>query len=288
MKAYPEYQDAVAYSKMAKGQFPFYISINRFENSSIHYHDFAEFSFVIDGHGTETINGVPHAFRPGTATLLLPHHYHEIHSNPGSSIYKYCCMFSIGILSDLSLDSSVYHLLWKTGSSHPSFAYFEQESLRRMLVILADLKSEYDDDQIGRIGLIRMKLAEALLMFVRSRQQTQPDLLRQGRSETEPVIWEIISYLHLNYMDHQLTLNGIAERFNLSPSYISHATKKCTGQYFHDYIHALKIRSATSLLLSSELTITEIAAEVGFNSSRTFYRVFKKVKGVTPDKYRST
>ena len=112
MKAYPVYQDAVAYSNMAKGQFPFYISLNRFENTSLHYHDFAEFSFVIDGHGTETINGVPHAFRPGTATLLLPHHYHEIHSNPGSSIYKYCCMFSIGILSDLSQDSSVYHLLW--------------------------------------------------------------------------------------------------------------------------------------------------------------------------------
>lgn len=288
MKIYPVFQDAIAYSKMAKGQFPLYITINQFENSPIHYCDFVEFSIFIDGYGTETVNGVPHAFRPGTATLTLPHHYHEIRSDPGSSLVKYCCMFSIDILSDLSLGSSVYHLLLKTGSLHPSFAYFDQESRYRILDIFAEIKSEYEGDQIGRIDLIRTKLAEALLLFVRSRQQTFSDLPKQGQLETEHVIMEIIPYLHLNYMNQELTLSAVAQAFNVSSSCISNSMKKHTGQCFHDYILSLKILSATSLLQSSELTISEIAAEVGFNSSRTFYRVFKKIKGVTPDKYRST
>jgi AraC-like DNA-binding protein len=288
MKTYPVFQDAIAYSNMAKGQFPLYITINPLENIRIHYCDFIEFSLFIDGYGTETVNGVPHTFRPGTATLTLPHHIHEIRSDPGSSTVKYCCMFSIDILSDLPLGSSVYHLLLKTGSIHPSFAYFDQESRHRILDVFAEIKNEYEGDQIGRIDLIRTKLAEALLLFVRARQQTFSDSPSQDQLETEHVILEVIPYLHLNYMNEGLTLSTVAKAFNVSSSYISNSMKKYTGQCFHDYILSLKILSATSLLQSSELTISEIAAEVGFKSSRTFYRVFKKIKGVTPDRYRST
>jgi transcriptional regulator GlxA family with amidase domain len=70
--------------------------------------------------------------------------------------------------------------------------------------------------------------------------------------------------------------------------YISRLFKDHVGQSFLTYLHGLRIKSAASLLISTEMPIADISTEVGFESYRTFLRVFREIRGQTPSDYRDT
>jgi AraC-like DNA-binding protein len=98
-------------------------------------------------------------------------------------------------------------------------------------------------------------------------------------------VWPIIHYINSNYQDG-LTLGGIAKEFSLSVSRISEVIKQATGQTYVHFVQDLRIRHACSLLVSTELSISEIALEVGYGSYKTFSRIFRETKGVSPTEYR--
>lgn len=111
----------------------------------------------------------------------------------------------------------------------------------------------------------------------------------EGRKDTflfpSPLMWKIIHYIRLHY-NEDLTLSRVAAEFHYSDSSLSELCKRQTGQGFTDILHEIRIFHACSLLVSSDSTITDICFEVGFNSSETFFRVFKRLKGLSPEKYR--
>jgi YesN/AraC family two-component response regulator len=92
--------------------------------------------------------------------------------------------------------------------------------------------------------------------------------------------------LHVYYQE-EITLSTLAARFNRNASYISRLFRQNVGQTFTEYLHSLRIGRATGLLATTSMSITDIAMEVGFDQSRTFTRVFKEIKGMTPKQYRA-
>ena len=96
---------------------------------------------------------------------------------------------------------------------------------------------------------------------------------------------DIINFCYENYSG-DISLSSIAEELHISRYYVSHLFAKRLNINFSDYINSLRIRKACELLKSGELSITEAAHAVGYNSLRTFDRCFAKIKGVTPREYR--
>ena len=107
------------------------------------------------------------------------------------------------------------------------------------------------------------------------------DMERSGN-----IIDEIIQYVNRHYQEN-ITLEQICKVFARSRSCISHTFKSETGQTFREYLISVRLRSAKSLLLYSNLSVTEIAFSVGFNDSNYFSNVFKKHIGLSPVKYRN-
>lgn len=96
---------------------------------------------------------------------------------------------------------------------------------------------------------------------------------------------KIIEYIRSN-LDQDLSLINIATSLNLSVSELSRQFKKETNISLVDYINIQRINEATYLLQNQKMLITDIAYMVGFNDGNYFTKVFKKVKGITPSKYR--
>lgn len=112
-------------------------------------------------------------------------------------------------------------------------------------------------------------------------------LAKQSASGSKKeVMHEIVAYVENNYQN-DIYLDFVADRFNLSPKYLSRAFKKYTNVRFVDYLNEIRISHAKELLNTTDETIMDIAKQVGFNSRNTFYRVFKNSQGVTPAEYRS-
>lgn len=96
---------------------------------------------------------------------------------------------------------------------------------------------------------------------------------------------QILQYLEENYMDSNLSLALLADSFHLSGPYLSRYFKDQTGMNFADYLCRLRIQKAKELL-KEEISIQEIAERVGYNSSNSFIRTFKRYESITPGTYR--
>lgn len=99
------------------------------------------------------------------------------------------------------------------------------------------------------------------------------------------VIYKAIDYMKRNY-SNKLTLEETAAYINLSPSYFSKVFKEELGCSFNTYLNELRIEKSKAILLSGSASIVEICDLVGFEDQSYFTKVFKKITGVTPGKYR--
>jgi two-component system response regulator YesN len=87
------------------------------------------------------------------------------------------------------------------------------------------------------------------------------------------------------HVAEKLTLNKVAEVFNISPNYLSVLFSKYNDVGFTDYINQCKIDAAKKMLSDGDYKIYEISDIFGFESAFYFSRVFKKVTGVSPRDY---
>ena len=103
--------------------------------------------------------------------------------------------------------------------------------------------------------------------------------------QTSNPVSQAVNYM-LENTNNKLTLNQIAKQVNLSPSYFSRLFIARTGFSPIDYFIQLKIQRSCQLLNNQELTIADVAREIGIEDPFYFSRLFKKVMNSSPQAYR--
>lgn len=89
-----------------------------------------------------------------------------------------------------------------------------------------------------------------------------------------------------NLSDTNFGVNSLMEKMMMSRASLYQKMKALTGIGVNDYINKFRIEKAVSLLMDTDLSITEISEQVGFTYPRYFSSVFKQMKGVLPSKFR--
>jgi AraC family transcriptional regulator, arabinose operon regulatory protein len=87
--------------------------------------------------------------------------------------------------------------------------------------------------------------------------------------------------------EKEVSLKELSNQFHLHPTYISNRFKELFGKSPIQIQRELKIDRAKKLLRSTEMTVTEIANEVGFTVVPGFTRLFKNYVGISPTQYRN-
>ena len=88
------------------------------------------------------------------------------------------------------------------------------------------------------------------------------------------------------YLDLELDLVGLSKMVGLNPRQVSQAINTVYQTNFSDFTNDFRIEEAKVHLADSNMNITEILYEVGFNSKSSFYAYFKKKTGISPTQYR--
>ena len=94
-----------------------------------------------------------------------------------------------------------------------------------------------------------------------------------------------LRYIYDNYMN-SFTIEEMAKTLNYSESYLRHIFVKQSGKSIAKTVLAIRLSQASTLLVSTNLSVTTIALECGFCDGNYFSTVFKKKYGVSPMKYR--
>ncbi|WP_407271347.1 response regulator [Radiobacillus sp. PE A8.2] len=102
-----------------------------------------------------------------------------------------------------------------------------------------------------------------------------------------PLVKQARNYVQQHYQDSTLTLERVAEELHVTAVYLSKMIKQELGISYVGLITQLRINKATDLLVTTDMTIRDVAEEVGYDSQHYFSTAFKKVVGVSPNKFKN-
>jgi AraC-like DNA-binding protein len=105
------------------------------------------------------------------------------------------------------------------------------------------------------------------------------------KNERENLVQNVIDFICFCDLEtfSQITQKGLADKFNTSPEHLSRAFKRETDQTFQEFLIGVKMNRSFKLLWKKpNLTVREVAEDMGYNSTSHFVQAFKKYHRLTP------
>ena len=100
------------------------------------------------------------------------------------------------------------------------------------------------------------------------------------------LVAKAVAIVRTRFNDHELTLAATASELSISPWHLSRLLGQHTGCGFGSHVRDTRVRAAVELLVTTTLSVKEIAGAVGFGHVNQMCRHFKSVHGLTPSQYR--
>ncbi len=236
-----------------------------------HEHNHWEIQFLIKGKRFYFIEDVSYRLETTTIIVVPPH---TKHMTGGDAFERY----NLNILPD-TLTEFQKGVLARFYTQHAQA--IEENKLQQILPLLEQLRSlPQNADFESHSECI---LAYLFYLIDTTLPTTPP--IKLERKQIPIIVYRVIDYINEN-LQNKLTLESIAKHFIASVSYIRSLFSKYIHQPLYDYILTARLHKATQLLLTTRLSITEIAEQCGFSSGNYFYFIFKKKKGLSPLAYR--
>ena len=145
-----------------------------------------------------------------------------------------------------------------------------------------DVQAGNKNEIVERIDLTYdvMLLSERILLNIKTVSSYFSNKKRNNSS-----LDKIIDYVDSNFM-LDINLDTIANKFGYNANYLSRSMKQLKGLSCSDYLIKKRIDYSKKLLVTTKLSINEIAEESGYHSSSIYIRAFSKIVGITPGEYR--
>lgn len=224
--------------------------------------------YCIDGEGTLEIDNIYHPILPGDAFIInIPgksRYFLPEHSDHWEFLYleftKECLPLMLKIHRNIG---PVIHLKNPSGITEQMFLIYKK-------ALNNELKTFFENAKLAMT--FWLDITEYVLTLATD-ELSKIDIAK--------------SYIDQNYFHENLNLDMIAENSNLSKYYLCKEFKRKYGIPPGKYLKELRISQACRLLsTSSDFSMMDIAHMIGYSNDSYFGKVFKAVKGITPDQFR--
>jgi len=108
------------------------------------------------------------------------------------------------------------------------------------------------------------------------------------QNEDEKLLRNIVDYIELNILNESLSVEELSRQMNMSRGSLYNKVLMLTGKSPVEFIRSIRLKKAVYLLENSQMTISQICYEVGFNTPKYFTKLFKDEYNVLPSAYTSS
>lgn len=250
---------------------------------SLHWHEELEIVYVYEGPLYLTIDNQDYIGKKGDIFIVNSKEIHKMHVQDNNVRYG-TLLFPLNSLLFQETDESTRKYLQPLYTGDVMFYHtLEDAELTEKLfsIIMEIVRLNKQKVPAYRFGTKALLLQILFLLF-----NNHMEISNRKSHKNSTLNRDIISYIGERYTTN-LTLMEIADKFHMSYKYFSRYFKNTFNTTLSDYIMKLRLERAELLLSSTELSVTEISLQTGFNNISFFIRSFKKAYGMTPLQYRN-
>ncbi len=248
-----------------------------------HRHEYFEMGYVAHGTATHSIDGFEYTLKQGDLFLVDKGVSHRYYDGKDFDLINLCfypevidrSFFSVRSLNNMAA-GHIFHFAPDISQNYAKILLHDTDA--RLLSVLEDISWELEHKNDGHRAVVRGHLTQLLIYFLREAGQ-------QEAKNLSPTLGVILRNLQDRYMenisiidlcdDHYYTLNYLGKKF-----------KEEMGVPFKTYLQNYRLQKATSLLTTTDYSVEEIAAAVGYQNTPFFYKLFRQRYGTSPLHYR--
>lgn len=262
--------------------------VTRPDQDPMHWHDYLEIAVVLEGRGAFLFgqralpaevgdvffigNSQPHVALPDSASplrLLLVLLRPELIAGPG------CRELDLGYLAPFRFDE-------RAASPRICGASPLAAEVRP---VLHELMVTWRRHDRAERHLVDATLRHALALVNRAHGADSTAAAIRAASGRREQIRPVLAYVDRHSGD-SITLDDVAKVMHVSSSRVRHVFKDVTGVSFKEYVTQTRVAEAKKLLLSTDLSVAEIARRVSYTNLHQFYKVFYRSCSMSPGEYR--
>ena len=240
-----------------------------------HWHEFYEITYYPDATGETVINNTTYPISPGTLILMTPLDFPAVNIAEARDTTCYKIYFL-----DNQFEVELVKYLSNPIILHDVYA---DDFLFAILKELCNIQKQEKEMEYTTIKLQGYLLKS---LIIRMLQQGGTQTTIRSKNASGNLVKQGITYITAHFADDP-PLSEVASVLGVSPNYFSKIFKEVTGTSFQAYVTNLRIKYAKQLLSESDVSVSEIATQSGFNTLSNFLRTFKTTCGMTPSEYRS-
>lgn len=246
---------------------------------NLHKHNCHELYFLMSGDVRYVINHDIYDVNAGDVVVVPKNQMHSTLHRTKKNCERILIYFSDEFISALKsyMDSSVVENFFKLGCV--KFSPSQQERVLQLFFRME--KEQIRSDPYSRLEILSI-LCELIVFIMRYGTQG-------GRTLSDTVesrILDAVQYIYQNY-NQLLSLHSVAKIACVEATYFSKILKKITGTNFYEFLTQVRLKKAEDLLLTSPMSINQIAESCGFTNGKNFWAIFKKNMGISPREYRN-
>lgn len=225
--------------------------------------------YCTKGTGEIKVQGKTIILKPNTFFILpknVPHHYLSSQDDPWSIYWVHFMGDSADFLFKRYADTV----------NDATLIPYDEQRIKSFDEIIQLLEDSFDERELE---IINIKLLAFISSFI-YQKEINPSI------KENDVVSKSINFMKQN-LKARLSVEDFADQQHLSLSHYSRLFRAKTGSSPNHYFNQLKIQKSCQYLYFSDLNIKEICSEVGFDDPYYFSRLFKKLMGMSPAKYKN-
>lgn len=245
------------------------------------YHEYYGVGYIISGARKFITPDNIYILRPGSVSFVdieAPHRAVSISTQPYE---RYGLRFTPEIAEPIkkAVGEDRFSYLFY----HPF--YFDDDTTGEVLKIFQDIYAEYQKyDSMSELVLSGYLYRIVSLALTKAKTDIRDEPLHIKYNET---ITNAIYYIDTHFKENP-SLETTAAHVHLSPSHFSKLFKATVNCTYSAYLLRTRLQFASTLLVQTDMSVTEIAMQSGFSNSNYFCDVFRKSHGMSPSQYRKS
>lgn len=249
-----------------------------------HANDDWEIQFMAQGRSSILLDDENYDLAPGDILILGPNQDHSCSASLGRRVVV---TFRESGLSALPFDArpdGTGQLLIEGRHLAPRLTV-PVHTRTRLAPLIQQLQAESTAGEPMARAMCSVLLGQILLVLAREAPEATPTDEAHPSLEAQQTIERFCAELR-NSLDHHWTLSEMVRRSGYSAPQLNRLFEQVTSLSPCRWLRAERIRNARELLVDTDMVMSQIALDVGFESRCHFHRTFRQLTGVSPEQYR--